>query len=105
MRLKEPTVNRLPLTILETLPFGEFGPLLAVVFAIRRSDPEAFVLDTARERSADLGRTQIAPPLPSSRHPIQRYSLADDDWQTTMAKQLGLESSLRPRVRPEKLNK
>jgi len=32
MRLKEPTVNWLPLAILETLPLAAFGPLLAVVF-------------------------------------------------------------------------
>jgi len=32
MRLKESTVNRLPLALLETLPLAAFGPLLAVVF-------------------------------------------------------------------------
>ena len=32
MRPKEPTVNRLPPPILETLPLAAFGPLLAVVF-------------------------------------------------------------------------
>ena len=32
MRLKVPAINRLPLAILEKLPFAAFCPLLAVVF-------------------------------------------------------------------------
>ena len=53
-----------------------------------------------------VGGVQTEVELKSLRHSLARGTpFGDTRWQTATARQLGLESSLRPRGRPKKPNK